>query len=960
MPRRSLFDRATWIVAIAMSVGSSAAESMGAPPEPPQLRQRIDSLIDGASVGLMSAPAGDAEFLRRVSIDLVGMIPSAAEARLFLADASPNKRELLVEKLLTDPRHARHMAIVFDVALMERRTEKHVPAAEWRKFLYESFLANKPYDQLVREILSADGVDAAGRAAARFVLDRECEPNLLARDVGRVFFGKDFQCCQCHDHPLVSDYYQSDYYGLFTFFGRSSLFNDEKQKKMVIADKAAGETSFVSVFDRAKTQYQGRPRVPGGVELDEPSFKPGEEYVVKPADKVRPVPKFSRRAKLAEQATRPGNRVFNENIANRVWAMLMGRGLVEPVDMHHAGNPPSHPDLLALVGEEFQAGGYDLRALVREIALTRAYQRSIDLPGDVTSDARRVGAQMAAWEAEHKRLAEVAAAAKKASEPIEEQLLAARKRVAEAAGGASQAQSALAQRKKDVDATSATLLAGQKELAAKQDLAKSVAEAAAKGLEAAKKAVKDTELQAAAQKFQQRAAELQSQVASMTKTVANRQAARDKAVQEHLSAEKSSANAAKALADANRQVGMLQAERAALAVKLATAEAAAEQAGARLADAKAVIEVARVVESQRAAEEAVAAARREVAAAKSALDAQVGMAQKLADEMAVAQKALDESQQAVAKAQAETDVARLIATNVAEALAKTRQALAQLANDVELAGIADRLAKRAEPLGAELKKKESALLKARDLAATAAQRQATAQSSVEAANAQASAMRQRVGASEAALKQNEERVAGCKAELDEKRKTLVERSTRQFAIGSLKPLATEQLAYSVMRAVGMVDQQQAAADAEWAKKNAKANLADAAVLQTRARDTESIVHEKLAGNVAPFLPLFSTAAGQPQGEFFATADQALFFANGGQIRGWLAPGGGNLTERLIKQTDVKLLSEELYLSVLTRNPTSDEIADVTRYLAERTKDRNAAIGELVWSLLTSTEFRFSH
>ena len=960
MSCRIRIDLATWLVPLAVVFAAPLRVLAAAPPEPPQLRQRIDSLIDAASVGLMSEPAGDAEFLRRVSIDLVGMIPSATETRAFLADASPNKREALVEEFLSDPRHARHMAATFDVALMERRAEKHVPAAEWRKFLYESFLANKPYDQLVREILSADGVDANQRPAARFVLDRECEPNLLARDVGRMFFGKDFQCCQCHDHPLVSDYYQSDYYGLFTFFGRSSLFNDEKQKKMVIADKAAGETSFVSVFDRAKTQYQGRPHVPGGAGIEEPSFKSGDEYVVKPADKVRPVPKFSRRAELARQATRPGNRVFNENIVNRVWAMLIGRGLVEPVDMHHAGNPPSHPELLALLGGEFQASGCDLRALVREIVLTRAYQRSIDLPADVQRHAGRIASRMAAWEAEHKRLVEIAAAIKRESDPIDEQLLAARKRVAEAATAASQAQAAVAQRKKDMDAAAAALTNAQKELAAKQDLEKSVSEAAAKGLEAAKKVPADKELQAAAQKFQQRAAELQPQVASMTKTVADRQAASNEAAQDHASAETSSATAAKALADANQQVAALQQQRSAAAVKLATAEAAVEQADARLSDAKAVVEAAGAIEGRRVAEEAVAAAHRDLATAKTALDALAPRIEKLGVELAAAEKTLGDAQQTVAKAQAEAQAARFIVTNITDAAAKIQQALAQLKNDAELSQVIEKLAKRAEPLAADLKTKEAALVDAQAVASSAAQRHSTAKQAVEAANVQAAGMRQTISQREARLKQDEQRLAACKAQLDEKQRTLVERTTRQFGVAGLKPLTVEQLAHCVMRAVGIVEQQHAAADAQWAKKNPKANLADPGVLQARNRETEPIVHEKLAGNLGPFLPLFATAAGQPQGEFFATADQALFFANGGHIRGWLSPGGGNLAERLVKQTDAKLLAEELYVSVLTRPPTADEVVDVSKYLAAREKDRNAAIGELVWSLITSTEFRFNH
>ena len=117
---------------------------------------------------------------------------------------------------------------------------------------------------------------------------------------------------------------------------------------------------------------------------------------------------------------------------------------------------------------------------------------------------------------------------------------------------------------------------------------------------------------------------------------------------------------------------------------------------------------------------------------------------------------------------------------------------------------------------------------------------------------------------------------------------------------------------------------------------------------------------KLKGNVTEFVKLFGAGAGQPQHEFFATVDQSLFFANGGQVRGWLIPSGGNLTDRLMKTEDSKALAEELYLSLLTRLPTAEETTDVAAYLAANKDKKNEAVQELAWALLTSTEFRFNH
>src|SRR5688572_33474647 len=97
-------------------------------------------------------------------------------------------------------------------------------------------------------MVAADGADASLRPAARFVLDRDAEPNLVTRDIGRLVFGMDLQCCQCHDHPLIDDYYQDDYYGLFAFVQRTSLFTDAKTKVVQLGEIADGEASFKSVF----------------------------------------------------------------------------------------------------------------------------------------------------------------------------------------------------------------------------------------------------------------------------------------------------------------------------------------------------------------------------------------------------------------------------------------------------------------------------------------------------------------------------------------------------------------------------------------------------------------------------------------------------------------------------------------------------------------------------------------
>jgi hypothetical protein len=218
-----------------------AATAQDAPP----LHERIDQLIDAAAVGPIAPTCSDADFVRRIFLDLTGVIPTAEETRAFLADGSPDKRAKLIDTLLASPAFNRHMTLTLDVMLLERQTDKTNLLKPWLEYLLTSVSAGKPLDQLYREMLAADGSDAALRPAARFTLNREAEPNLLTRDIGRLAFGMDLQCAQCHDHPLIDDYYQADYFGLFAFVQRTSLFTDAKKKQTLLAEKADGEATRI-------------------------------------------------------------------------------------------------------------------------------------------------------------------------------------------------------------------------------------------------------------------------------------------------------------------------------------------------------------------------------------------------------------------------------------------------------------------------------------------------------------------------------------------------------------------------------------------------------------------------------------------------------------------------------------------------------------------------------------------
>lgn len=354
------------------------------------LHREIDALIGERLVELKMPPAArcdDATFVRRLHLDLTGIIPTAAEARAFIDDPAPDKRARLIGTLLASPAHAIHLARVFDVMLLERRSAMggstvDVPPASWRAYLAGAFAENRPWDQMAREILGGDGLDETTGAAVRFYVARNVDAHQLTRDVGRLFLGMDLQCAQCHDDPRFPDYRQADYYGLYAFLERSKI-HPLKPKGSALGELGLGETKFTSVFT-AKSGSTS-PKLPGGEMIADPVLAKGAEYRVSPATKERPVPVYSRRQKLAEELPRAATDGFAANLANRLWAHLLGRGLVHPLDLRHEANPPSHPALFKRLEQWTIGNGFDIRALLREIALSETYQRASLLPAGASS-----------------------------------------------------------------------------------------------------------------------------------------------------------------------------------------------------------------------------------------------------------------------------------------------------------------------------------------------------------------------------------------------------------------------------------------------------------------------------------------------------------------------------------------------------------------------------------------------
>ena len=350
------------------------------------LSSKVDALIAAkakAAKQPLAAPADDAEFLRRAWFDFNGGIPSAEETKKFIADKSADKRAKLIAQLTAAPRFAEQLAEAFDIQLMERNGDSD----EWKRYLAESFRANKPWDQMTREILSPDFKDEKLRGAGFFItrrLDKVGQQDTdypgLTRDAGRLFMGVDLQCCQCHKHLTVKDYKQVDFNGLFVTFQNTKLqaASGDYKTAWVQEGPMTNKYEFVSVLSSVKGATG--PRVPLGVEVPLPD--PSELWAEPPDKKTRSagVLKFSPLKELAVRLASPENAFFARNIANRVWWQFMGRGLVEPLDLNHSANPASHPELLDLLAKELTAHKFDLQWLIRELALTQTYQRASLLP----------------------------------------------------------------------------------------------------------------------------------------------------------------------------------------------------------------------------------------------------------------------------------------------------------------------------------------------------------------------------------------------------------------------------------------------------------------------------------------------------------------------------------------------------------------------------------------------------
>ena len=308
------------------------------------------------SLGLLpSGLCSDAEFLRRSTLDAIGRLPTAEEAVAFLADPSPNKRSTWIAKVLDDPNYADHWAVKWGDLIRPNPSRVGVkPVYLLDLWLRDAFRKNMSYDAMVRELLTAKGNTHQDGPVA-IVRDKR-DPVDASGFVSQIFLGVRMECAKCHHHPSEK-WTQEDYYQMAAFFGKM------RARGQGISAPISGEAELWWYDPAGKgvthpiTDATMTPKAPDGPEMP---YTAG----------VDP------RKQLVDWMVRPDNPFFARALVNRIWGEFLGKGIVDPVDDFRASNPPSNPELLDWLAEDFTAHQYDLKHLMRTIMETAAYQRS--------------------------------------------------------------------------------------------------------------------------------------------------------------------------------------------------------------------------------------------------------------------------------------------------------------------------------------------------------------------------------------------------------------------------------------------------------------------------------------------------------------------------------------------------------------------------------------------------------
>ena len=339
-----------------------------------------------------AAQCSDREFVRRVYLDLAGRVPTGQEVDTFLTDDRETRREALVDLLLGSEDYVQHFADLFDTLLMGRTHEgkyNQRAGSGWRSYLEDVFRANRSWNEVAAEVLLARPEDKDKRGAVWFLYERDDKHQAIAEAVAPAFFGIRIECAQCHDHMIADEIEQAHYWGLVAFFNRGK--NTKGKGRLQVAESGIGGFSdfanlegdstpnFLTFFNAATVE---EPR-PAADSKQEDSDDLYTKASVKDAPRI---PKFSRREQFVQNVLRD-HPLLARAMVNRLWAIMLGRGIVHPFDEMDSVHPPSHPELLDHLAEEFVKSNYNIRSIVRQMALSDAYQLTSLRPDDVNDPA---------------------------------------------------------------------------------------------------------------------------------------------------------------------------------------------------------------------------------------------------------------------------------------------------------------------------------------------------------------------------------------------------------------------------------------------------------------------------------------------------------------------------------------------------------------------------------------------
>jgi hypothetical protein len=359
MTRRTTAMRLTILaLPFALLIVGNATNAGGAHLDAQAQARQIDEAIDAclsAEKVAASPRCADAEFVRRVYLDITGHIPSAEKAAAFLDNHDPNKRAKLIDELLAGSEYGKHQADIWQSLLLPRMSDNRaVPFDKMTEWLEKSFNDNKPWDQMVRDILTAQGEMDKNGAVTYFLAN--LTPDKLTDNATRVFLGVQLQCAQCHNHPFTK-WKQDEYWGMAAFFTKVRINGNPRNINRDNGPLGISESG------------RGRPiRLPISAKQVPPKFLQGEQPSLASGEAYRPV--------LANWMTSPQNPYFSRAMVNRLWAQFFGRGLVNPIDDMHEGNAPSHPQLLADLSSQFASSGFDVKQFLRALCNSEAYQRT--------------------------------------------------------------------------------------------------------------------------------------------------------------------------------------------------------------------------------------------------------------------------------------------------------------------------------------------------------------------------------------------------------------------------------------------------------------------------------------------------------------------------------------------------------------------------------------------------------